>query len=210
MNSEKSLGYDGPRDLIFCGDFLMGTVTTNDFRQGMKVEIDKEPYTIVACEFVKPGKGQAFTRTKMKHLISGRMLERTFKSGEKFELADVVETSMRLLYTEASDAVFMDDNTFDQINVPLNVLGDNQKWLKDDVVYALVFYKGNVVDISPPNMMELKITETAPGARGDTASGRVLKPATLETGAEVQVPIFINEDEVVKIDTRTGDYVSRV
>ena len=188
----------------------MGTVTTNDFRQGMKVEIDKEPYTIVACEFVKPGKGQAFTRTKMKHLISGRMLERTFKSGEKFELADVVETSMRLLYTEASDAVFMDDNTFDQINVPLNVLGDNQKWLKDDVVYALVFYKGNVVDISPPNMMELKITETAPGARGDTASGRVLKPATLETGAEVQVPIFITEDEVVKIDTRTGDYVSRV
>lgn len=188
----------------------MSTVSTNDFKQGMKIEVDNEPYTITHCEFVKPGKGQAFTRTKMKHLTTGRALERTFKSGEKFQLADVVESNMRLLYCESEDAVFMDDNTFDQVNVPLGNLGDQKKWLKDDVVYGLIFYKGYVVDLTPPTFMELVITETAPGARGDTASGRVLKPATLETGGEIQVPIFVNGGEKIKVDTRTGEYVSRV
>ncbi len=188
----------------------MSTVSTNEFKQGMKVEVDNEPYTITNCEFVKPGKGQAFTRTKLKHLMSGRVIERTFKSGEKFPLADVEETDMRLLYCEAEDAVFMNDKTFDQINVPLSAIESQKRWLKDDTVYGLVFYKGNVVDLTPPIFMELAITETAPGARGDTASGRVLKPATVETGAELQVPIFINEGEKIKVDTRTGDYVSRV
>ena len=188
----------------------MGSITTNEFRNGAKIEVDNDPYTIVHCEFVKPGKGQAFTRTKLKHLLSGRVIERTFKSGEKFELADVEETKMRLLYCETDDAVFMNDNTFDQLNVPLSVIGDKQAWLLDDTLYDLVLYKGSVVDITPPTFMELKITETAPGARGDTASGRVLKPATVETGAEVQVPIFINEGETIKVDTRNGDYVSRV
>ena len=188
----------------------MVSISTNEFRNGAKIEVDKEPYTIVGCEFVKPGKGQAFTRTKLKHLLTGRVIERTFKSGEKFELADVEETSMRLLYCETDDAIFMNDNTFDQLNVPLSIIADKQAWLKDDTLYELVLYKGSVVDITPPTFMELKITETAPGARGDTASGRVLKPATVETGAEVQVPIFIEEGETIKVDTRNGDYVSRV
>ncbi|MCP5492867.1 MAG: elongation factor P [Chlamydiales bacterium] len=188
----------------------MSTVSTNDFKQGMKIEVDNEPYTITNCEFVKPGKGQAFTRTKLKHLMTGRVLERTFKSGEKFPLADVVEANMRLLYREGDDAVFMDDNTFDQVTVPLGNLGDQKKWLKDDIVYALVFYKDSIVDVAPPTFMELVITETAPGARGDTASGRVLKPAVVETGAEIQIPIFVDEGEKIKVDTRTGEYVSRV
>ncbi|GAB4192437.1 MAG: elongation factor P [Simkaniaceae bacterium] len=188
----------------------MAQINTNQLKNGLKVEIEGEPYTVVGVEFVKPGKGQAFTRTKLKHLTSGRVLERTLKSGEKIDLADVHETKMRLLYQESDAAVFMDDHTFDQISVPLSNMGEATRWLKEDSVYDVVFYKGNAVDISPPTFMELKITETEPGVKGDTASGRVLKPATLETGAKIQVPIFINEGEVIKVDTRTGEYVSRV
>lgn len=188
----------------------MAQINTNQLKNGLKVEIEGEPYTVVGVEFVKPGKGQAFTRTKLKHLTSGRVLERTLKSGEKIDLADVHETKMRLLYQESDAAVFMDDHTFDQISVPLSNMGEATRWLKEDSVYDVVFYKGSAVDISPPTFMELKITETEPGVKGDTASGRVLKPATLETGAKIQVPIFINEGEVIKVDTRTGEYVSRV
>lgn len=187
----------------------MPQVATNDFRSGMKVEYEKEPYIIVGVEFVKPGKGQAFTRTKLKHLKTGRVVEKTLKSGEKLDLADVEESSMRMLYSEQDGVVFMDDNTFDQITIPMNIIGDNQVWLMEEQLYDIVFYKGEVVSIAPPTFLELKITETAPGIRGDTASGRVLKPATVETGAVVQVPIFIEEGERVKIDTRTGEYVSR-
>lgn len=188
----------------------MSQVSTNEFKGGIKIEVDGEPYTIVSAEFVKPGKGQAFTRTKLKHLISGRVIERTFKSGEKFELSDVEEKKMRLLYKEQEQAVFMDDISFDQLEIPLSIIADKEKWLKEDQLYDIVFYKGNAVDFSPPTFMELVITETAPGVRGDTASGRVLKPATLETGAKVQVPIFVEEGEKIKVDTRTGDYVSRI
>jgi elongation factor P len=188
----------------------MSQVGTNQMKSGMKVEIDGEPYTIVSVEFVKPGKGQAFTRSKLKHLTSGRILERTFKSGEKVELADVHETKMRLLYLESDDAVFMDDDTFDQIAVPMDKIGETAKWLKEDALFDVIFYKGDAVNVDPPTFMELKITETEPGVKGDTASGKVLKPATLETGAKIQIPIFINEREVIKVDTRTGEYVSRV
>ena len=188
----------------------MVSVSTNEFKSGMKVEIDGDPYAIVGVEFVKPGKGQAFTRTKLKHLLSGRVVEKSYRSGEKLELADIVESKMRLLYQEGDAAIFMDDITFDQIEVPLSAIGDKEQWLKEDILYDLVFYKGNAIDLVPPTFMELKITETTPGVRGDTASGRVLKPAILETGGKVQVPIFIDQDEVVKVDTRTGEYVSRV
>ncbi len=186
----------------------MAQIATNEFRQGAKVEIQNEPYIIVGVEFVKPGKGQAFTRTKLKHLISGRVIERTFKSGEKIDLADVVETKMRMLYRDGEDVVFMDDNTFDQETI--GNLGEADQWMKEEILYDIIFYKGNAVTVAPPTFMELKITETEPGVKGDTASGRVLKPAICETGAKVQVPLFINEGEVVKIDTRTGEYVSRV
>lgn len=188
----------------------MAQIGTNEFRAGIKVEVEKEPYTIVGVEFVKPGKGQPFTRTKLKHLKTGRVIERTYKSGERIELADVEELRLRLLYTEPDNAVFMDDNSFEQVTVPMSVIGDNRIWLLEEVVYSVTLYKSEPIEVAPPTFMELKITETAPGVRGDTASGRVLKPAILETGAKTQVPIFVEEGEKIKIDTRTGDYVSRV
>lgn len=188
----------------------MAQVSTNEFKSGMKVVSEGQPYAIVSNEFVKPGKGQSFNRVRLKHLLTGRVVERTFKSGDKLDLADVVETQMRMLYKEADGIVFMDENTFEQITIPLESVGDNIKWLLEDLMYDILIYNGEPVSVEPPTFMELKVTETAPGDRGNTASGRVLKPATLETGALVQVPIFVVEGEKVKIDTRTGEYVSRV
>jgi elongation factor P len=187
----------------------MSQVSTNEFRSGLKVEVDGEPYTIVSNEFVKPGKGQPFNRVKLKHLKSGRVIERTFKSGEKLDVADVNEAKMRLLYTDSDNAVFMDDTTFEQTNVSLQLMADKKQWLMDEVVYSIIYYKGEPIEVVPPTFMEMKITETAPGLRGDT-SGRVLKAATTESGAKVQVPIFVEEGDKIKIDTRTGEYVSRV
>jgi elongation factor P len=187
----------------------MAQVSTNEFRSGIKVEIDGEPYTMVSNEFVKPGKGQPFNRTKLKHLMTGRVIERTFKSGEKLELADVEENKMRLLYTDQDSATFMDDTSFDQIQIPLSLIGDNQQWLMEELIYSIVFYKGQAIDVIPPTFMEMKVTETAPGLRGDT-SGRVLKAAVTENGAKIQVPIFVEEGDKIKVDTRTGEYVSRV
>ncbi|MDN3504031.1 MAG: elongation factor P [Rhabdochlamydiaceae bacterium] len=187
----------------------MGKVNCNDLRGGMKVEVDGEPYTIISLDFVKPGKGQAFTRSKLKHLTSNRTLEKTFKSTDKLDTADVEERTMRLLYAEQNEATFMDDNTFDQIAVPMTAIGENRVWLLEETLYDIVLYKGEVATITPPNFLNLVITETAPGVRGDTASGRVMKPATLETGATVQVPIFIEEGEKIKVDTRNCEYVSR-
>lgn len=187
----------------------MDSISTNDLRNGNKVEIDNEPYTVVACEFIKPGKGQAFNRFKLKHLVSSRTVERTFKSGEKVAIADVEEYTMRLLYTDSDGPTFMDDTSFEQLSVAYSVLGDNRKWLIDEELYALTLYKGEIVSVTPPTFLDLVVKETAPGVRGDTASGRVLKPATLSTGAEISVPIFIEQDERVKVDTRTCEYVSR-
>jgi elongation factor P len=188
----------------------MVQIDINDLRGGMKVEVDGQPYTVVSVQFVKPGKGQAFTRVKLKHLHTARVIERTFKSGERVEEADVKEAQMRLLYTDASGATFMDDATYEQITISAEKLEDVKRWLKDDVIYSLVFYKGEATAVEPPTFMELQITEAAPGVKGDTASGRVLKPAKTDSGAVVQVPIFIEQGEWIKVDTRTGDYVSRV
>lgn len=188
----------------------MPQISTNEFRGGMKIEVEGQPYTIVTNEFVKPGKGQSFNRVRIKHLTTGRVIERTMKSGDKVDVADVVETNMRLLYKEGDGAVFMDEVSFEQTTIPLKNIGDTVQWLLEDLMYAVVFYKGVPVTVEPPTFMEMKITETAPGDRGNTASGRVLKPATTESGAKVQVPIFVTEGEVIKIDTRTGEYVSRV
>lgn len=188
----------------------MAQIDTSEFKAGVKVEIDSQPYNIVSNQFVKPGKGQAFNRVRLKHLITGRVIERTFKSGESLELADVKEASMRLLYQDTAGAVFMDDVTFEQVTILHERLEDVKQWLLDDKLYSIIFYKGEVATIEPPIFMELEIAETAPGVRGDTASGRVLKSATTNTGAKIQVPIFIEQGEVVKVDTRTGEYVSRV
>lgn len=186
------------------------SVSTNEIKVGMKVEIDREPYLIVNNEFVKPGKGQAFNRIKMKNMKSGRVIERTFKSGDKIDLADVEEKQMRFLYKESDSVVFMDDKTFDQLSISNEMLGSNSVWLMEETLFQVVFYKGEPIEIVPPTFMEMVITETAPGVRGDTASGRVLKPAVTETGAKIQVPIFVEEGEKVKVDTRTSEYVSRV
>lgn len=184
--------------------------STNEIRGGFKVEVEGQPYTIVSNEFVKPGKGQAFNRIKMKHLLTGRVIERTYKSGDKLDLADVAETAMRLLYKEADSVVFMDEKSFEQIHIPFSSIGDTLQWLLDDHLYTVIFYNGAPVNVEAPTFVEMVITETLPGVRGDTASGRVMKPATLESGAKVQVPIFVEQGEKIKVDTRTGDYVSRV
>lgn len=184
-------------------------VTANEIKSGMKVEISEDPYLVISNQFVKPGKGQAFNRIKLKNIKSKKVLEKTYKSQEKLNLADVEETAMRLIYQEIDNAVFMNDTTYEQISVPFNIIEDNKNWLKEDIVYEIILYKKEVIDITPPIFMELTIKETAPGLRGDTASGRVLKPAVLETGARIQVPIFINEGEKIKVDTRSGEYVAR-
>ena len=169
----------------------MAQVSTNEFKVGVKVEVDGEPYNIVANEFVKPGKGQPFNRVKLKHLMTGRVVERTFKSGEKLDIADVEERKLRLLYKESDGAVFMDDNNYEQITVPFKIIGDKQQWLVEEVLFDILFYNGEAIDVNPPTFMEMKIVQTDPGVRGDTSSGRVLKPATTESGAKIQVPIFM-------------------
>lgn len=188
----------------------MAQISTNEFKAGVKVECEGQPYNIVSNEFVKPGKGQSFNRVRLKHLISGRVIERTFKSGDKLDLADVVETEMRMLYKEADGVIFMDETTFEQTKIPLESIGDTAQWLMDDMMYDILIYKGVPVTVEPPTFMEMRITETSPGVRGDTASGRVLKPAIVESGAKIQVPIFVEQGEKIKVDTRTGEYVSRV
>jgi elongation factor P len=187
----------------------MAQYSTSDLRTGFKVEVEGEPYIVVSNEFVKPGKGQPFNRIKLKHLLTGRVVEKTFKSGEKVDAADVEEKKMRLLYKESDGVVFMDDESFEQLTVSNATVQDKQQWLIEEVVYGIVFYKGDPIEVVPPIFMELKIVETAPGLRGDT-SGRVLKPAVTESGAKIQVPIFVEEGEKIKVDTRTGEYVSRV
>ncbi len=188
----------------------MAQISTNEFKAGVKIEVEGQPYTIVSNEFVKPGKGQSFNRVRLKHLITGRTIERTFKSGDKADIADVVETEMRMLYKEAEGVIFMDDKTFEQVKIAFESMGDNSQWLMEDHLYYIVFYKGQPVTVEPPTFMEMIVTETNPGDRGNTASGRVLKPATVESGAKIQVPIFVEQGEKVKVDTRTGEYVSRV
>jgi elongation factor P len=188
----------------------MAQISTNDFRPGVKLEIEGQPFNIVTNEFVKPGKGQAFNRVRLKNLLNGRTVERTFKSGDKAELADIVETKMRMLYKESDGIVFMCDESFEQTKIPLDVIGDTIQWLKEDLLYDILIYKGNPVSIEPPTFLDLLITECDPGVRGDTASGRVLKPAVVETGAKVQVPIFVDNGEKIRVDTRTGEYVSRI
>lgn len=209
LQAEKCTGYTVFPNK-FEKDVAMAQISTNEFRAGVKVEMEGQPYIIVTNEFVKPGKGQAFNRVRLKHLTTGRVVEKTFKSGEKLDEADVHDLNMRMLYKEADGAVFMDDVTFEQIKISNAQIGDVDQWLKEDQLYGVIFYKNNPVTVQPPTFMELLIVESAPGVRGDTSSGRVMKPAVLETGAKVQVPIFVEQGEKIKIDTRTGEYVSRV
>ena len=187
----------------------MAQVSTTELKGGMKVEMDNQPYTVIYCQFVKPGKGQAFSRTRIKNLLTGRVTEKTFRSNEKLELADVEETEMRMLYKDGDQVVFMDDKTFDQINISLKQIGDTEQWLMEDLLYSIIFYNGTPINIDPPMFMDLVVTESDPGVKGDSASGRVMKPAVTDSGAELSIPSFIDQGEKIKVDTRTGEYVSR-
>jgi elongation factor P len=187
----------------------MAIYTTNEFRNGLKLMIDGSPCNIIDCEFVKPGKGQAFARVKLRNLQTKRVVERTFKTGETAEGADVMDTNMQYLYNDGSSWYFMHTETFEQVGADPEVVGDSTKWLKEQDICIVTLWNNNPIEVTPPNFVELKIIETDPGVRGDTASGGG-KPATLETGAVVRVPLFVETGEVVKVDTRTGDYVSRV
>lgn len=187
----------------------MASYSTNEFRSGLKVMLDGDPCSIIENEFVKPGKGQAFNRVKLRNLKSGKVWERTFKSGESIEAADVMDISMQYLYTDGEFWHFMDPDNFEQKAADAAAVEDCAKWLKEEDVCVVTLYNGAPLSVMPPNFVELEVAETDPGLKGDTATGGV-KPATLSTGAVVRVPLFVNIGDTLKIDTRTGDYVSRV
>lgn len=187
----------------------MATYNTNQFRSGLKVLIDNDPCAIVDAEFVKPGKGQAFTRVKYRNLMTGRVLEKTYKSGETVEGADVVDTSMQYLYSDGEHWHFMDPSSYEQYEADANAMGDAAKWLKEEAECSVTLYNNAIIQVTPPMFVELEVVETEPGIRGDTA-GTGGKTAKLETGAVVRVPLFIDVGEKLKLDTRTGEYVGRV
>ncbi len=182
---------------------------TSDIRKNLKIMLDAVPYAVAEYQFVKPGKGQAFTRVKLRNLLSGTLVEKTFKSGEKLEPADIDQRSMQYIYPEGNDFVFMDANTGEQLNVPREKMEEEAKWLADGMIVEVTVLSGNPIGVELPAHVELEITQSDPGVKGDTASGAT-KPATMSTGAVVQVPLFIEEGEWIKIDTRTGSYLERV
>ena len=187
----------------------MASYNTSEFRGGLKILLDGDPYNIVENEFVKPGKGQAFSRVRIRNLKTGRVIERTFKSGDSVEAADVFEMEMQYLYNDGEFWHFMDPGTYEQHACSKSAMGENSKWLKEEDVCQILLYNGDPLSVTPPNFTELKIVETDPGLRGDTSGGGG-KPATLETGAVVRVPLFVNNGEMIRVDTRIGEYVSRV
>lgn len=186
----------------------MANFSTSEFKSGLKIMLDGDPYAIVDNEFVKPGKGQAFNRVKVRNLKTGRVIDRTFKSGESVEAADVHETDMQYLYSDGHFWHFMTPDTFEQFQADEAAMGESVKWLKGEETCRVTLYNGSPLAVEPPNTVELAITETDPGVRGDTSGGGV-KPATLETGAVVRVPLFVNEGETIKVNTRTAEYLSR-
>jgi elongation factor P len=186
----------------------MGSYSTSEIRSGMKVMLDGVPYAIVDNEFVKPGKGQAFNRIKVRNLKTGRTIERTFKSGDSLESADVVDTDMQYLYSDGDFFHFMVPDNFEQYTAGKETLGDNAQWLKDGMTCIVTLWNNVPLVVTPPAHVELKIVETDPGLRGDTATGGQ-KSAKLESGAVVRVPLFLSEGDMIRVDTRTGEYLSR-
>ena len=186
----------------------MASYSTNQFKMGLKIMLDGDPFSIVENDIVKPGKGQAFNRIKVKNLKTGRVIEKTYKSGESVEAADVVETDMEYSYSDGESWTFMNTETFEQMSASAEVMGDTVKWLKGQEMCTVTLWDNNPIAVVAPNFVVLQISETDPGVRGDTASGGT-KPAVLESGAVVKVPLFVEQGERLKIDTRTGEYVSR-
>ena len=186
----------------------MANYSTNELRSGLKVMLDGEPCSILDNEFVKPGKGQAFNRVKLRNLNSGRVWERTFKSGESLEGADVMDRTMEYLYNDGEFWYFMEPDTFEQYQADAKAVGDAHLWFKEQEKCEVTLYNGTPLSVAPPNFVELEIVETDPGLKGDTAQGGS-KPATLSTGAVVKVPLFLSQGEVIRVDTRTGEYQGR-
>ncbi len=187
----------------------MSMISTNEFKNGVKVMLDGDPCSILENEYVKPGKGQAFNRVKLRNLKTCRVLEKTFKSGDSLEAADALDVELQYLYNDGEMWNFMSPTTFEQYSVSAKVLGDNAKWLKEQDICLVTLWNNLPISVTPPIFVTLRVTETDPGLRGDTATGGS-KPATLETGAVVRVPLFIDIGDVLKIDTRTGEYMARV
>ena len=191
----------------------MGMLGLNDVKTGKKIIHNGDPWIITEADFVKPGKGQAFTRIRIRNLKDGRTTEQTLKSSDSYEEADAVDTDANFSYVEGTgndrEWIFMQSETFEQHRASLAAMGDAWKWLKGEEDCVVTLFNGNIIAVQAPKFVELKITETDPGVRGDTSGGGG-KPATLETGAVVRVPLFVNQDEIIKVDTRTGEYDSRV
>lgn len=187
----------------------MATYNTSDFRKGLKVTIDGDPYVMYECNFVKPGKGNAFYKCKLRNLVRNTTLDRTYKGGESLESADVEETDMQFLYKQGDKYVFMDNESFEQYELSSEQIDDAWKYLKDNMKCQMTLFNGNPITMTPPNHVELTVEYCEPGAKGNTSTN-VTKPAKVESGAEFNVPIFIEMGDVIKVDTRTGDYVERV
>jgi elongation factor P len=187
----------------------MAVYSTNEFKAGLKVMLDNDPCAIIENEFVKPGKGQAFNRVKIRNLKTGRVIERTFKSGESLEGADVVDVDMQYLYNDGEYRHFMQPETFEQYQADEKIVGEAAKWLRDQDSCTVTLWNDAPLAVVPANFVELEIVETDPGVRGDTSGGGG-KPAKLATGAVVRVPLFVQTGEIIKVDTRTGEYISRV
>ena len=183
-------------------------VTAGDFRNGVTFEMDGNVYSIIEFQHVKPGKGAAFVRTKIRNVISGAVTEKTFNPNDKFPTAFIERKDMEYLYNDGDLYYFMDNETYEQTPISPSILGDNFKFDKENMVCKVLSYKGNVFGVEPPNFVELQVTQTDPGFKGDTATNAT-KPAPLETGAEIKVPLFIDEGEMIRIDTRTGEYMER-
>ena len=183
-------------------------ITAGDFRNGVTFDMDGQVVTIVEFQHVKPGKGAAFVRTKIKNVITGAVTERTFNPNDKYPTAFIERKEMEYLYSDGELYYFMDNETYEQLPINASVLGDNFKFVKEIMTCKIMSYKGSVFGVEPPTFVVLEVTQTEPGVKGDTATN-VTKPATLETGAEIKVPIFINEGDKIQIDTRTGEYMSR-
>ncbi len=187
----------------------MAKYDTSDFRNGLKVEIDGDPYVVVYFQFVKPGKGNAFTRTKLKNMLSGAVIERTYRTGEKLQAADVEEQTVQFLYSDGSTYYFMDMESYEQVGISKDSLGNDVNFLTENLEVTLLFFKGRAVAMTLPNFIESEIEYCEPGVRGNTATGAT-KPARIASGATVQVPLFVEQGEVIKVDTRTCEYVGRV
>ena len=187
----------------------MPNYSSRDFKPGLKILIDGDPYTILESQFSKPGKGQAFNKLRIRNLKNGKVLEKTVKIGVSLEQADVIVREMQYLYSDGHQWHFMDVKSFEQIAASLEAIQDSKQWLKEEYTCSVTLWNNQIILVEPPNFIETRVTKTDPGLKGDTAQGGV-KPAQIETGASIKVPLFIDQGELIKVDTRTGQYVSRV